>query len=132
MHMEMEHRLSCNLMVILYQVESVTFQHIRHMHCQLLCKLHGICCHILVNLIEICIMLLRQNQCMSLACRADVKNNTEFFILINRVRRDLPCCDFTENTIFISPNSSFFLYLLSLSSLFWFFQQLFYYNCRIL
>lgn len=118
MHMEVEHRLSCYLMVILHQIESVAFQHIRHMHCQLLRKPHGICCHIPVNLIEICIVLLRQNQCMSLACRADVKNNTEFFILINRVLWDLPCCDFTENTIFISHNSSFFLYLLSLSSLF--------------
>ena len=65
MHMEVEYCLSCNFVIILKNIKSITAQNLCHMSCKLLGKLHGFSCNFLIDIIDICIVLFRKNQRVS-------------------------------------------------------------------
>ena len=57
--------LSCNFVIILKNIKSITAQNLCHMSCKLLGKLHGFSCNFLIDIIDICIVLFRKNQRVS-------------------------------------------------------------------
>lgn len=60
--MEVKYCLSCNFVIILKNIKSITAQNLSHVSCKLLCKLHGFSCNFLIDIIDICIVLFRKKQ----------------------------------------------------------------------
>ena len=125
MHMVMEHRLTRRFLIILKYIESITVQCFLHSCNHLLRKNDRLSCRLLRNLIQIRIMLLRQDQSMSLCCRTKIQNYTELFILIQGSRWNLSICNLTKNTITVFHNNyllSLYLRFVSVSSILQFYD----------
>ena len=95
--MEMENSLPCCFAIVLHQIVSVTSQHLRFMCDNLLGKLRRLPQGFILNLIKICIMLLRQNQGVSFRRRACVQDNAKILILIYGIGGNDPICQFTKS-----------------------------------
>ena len=101
MHVEMKYRLACCLLIILHDVVSVASQHVLHLIHHFLCKDDSFRSKLIVNVIQISVMLLRDDQRVSLGRRSKIQYHTEIIILVKCCRRDLTGCDLTKNAIFI-------------------------------
>lgn len=79
----MEYCLTGHLSIVLYQVVAFTAKHIFLVCHDLLCKL---CCLgkcLILNLKNICIMLLWKDKCMSLCSRTCIEYYLEIIILVD-------------------------------------------------
>src|SRR5574344_709024 len=97
--MEVEYCLSCALAVILHDIKSITVKLISHLNSEFFCKLKNLTCNFFIKLIDVSVMLLRQNKTMSLCCRSCIHNYCKCIIFINYICRDFPVSKLTENTI---------------------------------
>ena len=103
--MEVKYGLSCYFTVVLYDIEAVTSQCFCHGCSHLLCQNHCFRSHLFRDLIQVCVVMFRKDQCMSFCCRTKIQDHTKIIILIQCSGRNISTGNFTENTIthFYSP-----------------------------
>lgn len=113
MHMEMMHSLSSYFAIVLHDIQALAASLFLYRFRNVGCKRKYLACSLLIKLVDIIVVLLRQNQRMSLIGWCQIQNYTALWCLIYRCRWNLSICDLAENTIifFIFTYSFYFNYL---------------------
>ncbi len=99
MQVEMEYRLPCNRPIVLHHVHMLEAENLLHCPRDFCRKRKEPPCLLRVDFKNIRRVVLGQNQHMSLVCRETVQYRLKFLVFVYRCGRDLPCNDFTENTV---------------------------------
>ena len=81
-HMKMEYCLPCCLLIILYDIVTITFQHILQLYSHFLSQQQCFRRKFIVQIIQIAVMLLRNNQRMSFRCRTHIQDYPKVVILM--------------------------------------------------
>ena len=115
--MEVKYCLSCTLFIVLYNVISVASKNICQLTNHPLRERQNLCRLFVLQVIQIPVMLFRNDQRMSFLCGAEIKDHPEVVIFIKCCRRNLPCRDLTEYTIFFFHDNPSFLPIISDSSI---------------